>query len=538
MSISGNLEDVSGSDVMQFIHLGRRTGTLVLQQGKKRAMVGFYRGKLISARRDEQPLVGDLLVRRGVLDPERLQRAIRLQRDGAENRSLGQILLARGDVDAEALRDAVFDQIKQTINEIVQWDDGRFEFVVDDLRPVDDISLYPGDVLENSDLNTQMVLMEAARIFDERNRRGSVSVSPVGEAALLARPSTMRMPMSGSGTAVLEPLVATASALSAAPAELERVEGKAPFQLTGDRVATEIAEVRVVTLDEVFFARCREALRWLGAPVCRVEPQYAGAVAEDRAPVVLFDLRPADRRVSDLRAVCRACPEFPVVALVDEGFPLGEAYGAGAVAALPADPEAVTACVGNLLHNLLAARAKRPMSQVTDNEAMSRLRRVFGDLRSGLISATVALNLMHIISESVERAVLFLVRRNCLAALGAFGEAAGGRPLAELTRNLRIQLDDDSGLSLCVRTGEARSFSFDEVRLPAGFAKTLGRPRTGQSVIFPILGTQRVIAAIYADNGGSAEAIEDIEILELAAAQVGMAFENELLRHQLAESDS
>ena len=537
MSISGNLEDVSGSDVMQFIHLGRRTGTLVLKQGEKRAMVGFYRGQLISARRDAQPLVGDLLVRRGVLKPDRLEEAIRLQRERAEERSLGQILLARGDVSAEALRDAVFAQIKQTINEVVQWDDGRFEFVVDDLRPVDDISLYPGDVLEDSDLNTQMVLMEAARIFDERNRRGSTAGQPTGEPSLLSGSSAVRIPMNGVR-------VAAASAVSAAPVgvklpvELERVEDKAPFRLTGDRVATELAEVRVVTLDEVFFARCREALRWLGAPVRRVEPCQAGEVAEDRAPVILFDLRPANRRVSDLRSLCRSCSDFPVVALVDEGFPLGEAYGAGAVAALPADPEAVTACVGNLLHNLLAARAKQPMSQVTGNEAMSRLRRVFGDLRSGLISATVALNLMHIISESVERAVLFLVRRDSLAALGAFGEAADGRPLAELTRNLRIQLDDESGLSRCVKTGEARSFDFADVRLPVGFASTLGLPTSGQSVIFPILGTQRVIAAIYADNGSSGETIEDIEILELAAAQVGMAFENELLRHQIERAES
>ncbi len=535
MSISGNLEDVSGSDVMQFIHLGRRTGTLVMVQGEKRAMVGFYRGKLISARGDTQPLVGDMLVRRGVLDPERLRHAINLQNGHEEKRTLGAILLAQGDVDAEALREAVFDQIKQTINEIVQWHDGRFEFVVDDLRPVDDISLYPGDVLEDSDLNTQMVLMEAARIFDERNRRGSTTGSSREDSTRIASSPSVRLPHSGARTAVVEPAVAIAG--GAMTAQLERVAEKAPFPSTGDRLATQAAEVRVVTSDEVFFARCREALRWLGAHVCRVEPSVAGMASAERTPLILFDLRHVDRRVSDLRAVCRACSDIPVVALVDEGFPLGEAYGAGAVAALPADPDAVAACVGNLLHNLLNGRSARSAGRATGTEEMARLRRVFGDLRSGLISATVALNLMHIISESVERAVLFLVRRNSLAALGAFGETADGRPLAELTRNLRIQLDEESGLSQCVRSGEARSFAFDEVRLPAGFVRTLGEPLTGQSVIFPILGTQKVIAAIYADNGRSGEAIEDIEILELAAAQVGMAFENELLRHQIAEAD-
>ena len=50
------------------------------------------------------------------------------------------------------------------------WDTGTFEFAIDDLRPIDDIALYPSDVLPDADINTQMVLLEAARIFDERNR--------------------------------------------------------------------------------------------------------------------------------------------------------------------------------------------------------------------------------------------------------------------------------------------------------------------------------------------------------------------------------
>src|SRR4029079_14290689 len=41
---------------------------------------------------------------------------------------------------------------------------------IDDLRPIDDIALYPSDVIRDADINTQMVLLEAARIFDERNR--------------------------------------------------------------------------------------------------------------------------------------------------------------------------------------------------------------------------------------------------------------------------------------------------------------------------------------------------------------------------------
>jgi hypothetical protein len=170
MAISGNLEDVSVADVMQFIHLGRRTGTLMLRRDDDRGTIGFHRGKLVSAGSPGTPRLGTLLIREGVLGEEQVEEAVRVQDSEPERRTLGQILLSRELVAAEDLRRVIADQIEATISELVAWDRGTFEFVVDDLNPVDDIALYPGDVVPDADINTQMVLLEAARIFDERNR--------------------------------------------------------------------------------------------------------------------------------------------------------------------------------------------------------------------------------------------------------------------------------------------------------------------------------------------------------------------------------
>ncbi|MEO1367590.1 MAG: hypothetical protein AAFX50_10475, partial [Acidobacteriota bacterium] len=74
---------------------------------------------------------------------------------------------------------------------------------------------------------------------------------------------------------------------------------------------------------------------------------------------------------------------------------------------------------------------------------------------------------------------------------------------------------------------------FDQAQLPGDLAQLLGRPRNGQIVVFPVMGSERVISVVYTDNGSSNRAIEDIELLELATAQVGVAFENELLRRQM-----
>ncbi|HVR04594.1 MAG TPA: DUF4388 domain-containing protein, partial [Solirubrobacteraceae bacterium] len=100
MAISGSLKDVSVADVMQFIHLGRRTGTLLLTRGAQRAMIGFHGGRLVSAQAPRTPKLGDLLISSGLLDRAHLDQAIQTQSRERERRSLGQVLVSSGAIDA------------------------------------------------------------------------------------------------------------------------------------------------------------------------------------------------------------------------------------------------------------------------------------------------------------------------------------------------------------------------------------------------------------------------------------------------------
>ena len=155
------------------------------------------------------------------------------------------------------------------------------------------------------------------------------------------------------------------------------------------------------------------------------------------------------------------------------------------------------------------------------------------DLRSGLLSATVALNLMQVISESVERAIMFLVRQDKLVALGAFGFDKMDGSLTQLSHGVEVDLRHPNALVAAVNDGQARSLVFEDANLPEQLVRLIGRPRTGQVVIFPVLGSGAVNSVVYTDNGSLSREIGEIEILELAAAQVGVAFENEMLRRRM-----
>jgi hypothetical protein len=366
-----------------------------------------------------------------------------------------------------------------------------------------------------------MVLLEAARIFDERNRdRGE-------------REETYE-----DGDSTHPALLDTSPGVTLAAAESE--EDMAVRDIGAPAPAAERLQLQIVSVDRPFAELLAEALQHEVAGIELTTLQHAGAVDPgEPPPIVLVDLRRGGVSMDQASALRRARPGASIVALVDPGTSIARVYAAGVLAAVPAEVEAVVACVENVIESrrdLVRGGRMLPAVAGGDSKAgVARLRRVFGDLRSGLISATVALNLMHIISESVERAVLFLVKRDHLMALGAFGTDPNGRPLAERTRALKVPIEGDNALIRSLETGETLTLPYEDALLPENLEKMLGRPRTGQVVVFPVLGAQRVISVIYADNGDREQPIEDIEILELATAQVGMAFENELLRRQISQ---
>lgn len=510
MTISGSLKDVSAADVMQFIHLGHRSGVLRLEDGERRAVLRFHRGRLISARSPQMPRLGDLLVEGGRVTAEALRAAVEAQRQPHESRSLGQILIGSGAVEDEELRRLISLQISQAVSEVVAWDAGTFDFSADDADPPDDMGLQPNDLLPETELDSQLALLEGARLFDERDRQDGEALAP--------RPS------------------APPAEAAEEDFELHLGEEAAPRRPKPRAVNTAVApRLELVSQDHALGLELEVALVPEHVDMARVRLAQASEHGPNQAPpIVLIDLRGDGPSLEAVHAFHGRHPSTPLIALTGVDTPLAAVYGAGALAALPADElAAIVTCIRSVLASrralLQAASAPIPADPVL------RLRRLFGELRSGLISATVALHLMQVVSEAFERAVLLLVQRDELAILGAFGANPSGRPLAELLRGLRLPIEQPGAFGRALASGETQRCDFDAALLPAPFAARLGRPRTGQAVVFPVQGAQRAIALVYADNGQRDAPVTGIDLLELAAAQVGIAFENELLRRQVGE---
>ena len=507
MSLSGNIQDVSVADTVQFIHLGRRTGTLTLASGEAKGGIGFHQGRIVTAWASGAKRLGELLLEAGALDQPQLDEALLRQETEHPRRSLGQVLVATGMVDADVVYQTVEQQIERIVHDLVTWTEGTFEFALDDVQPIDDIALVPGDVVRHLNLDTQMVLLDAMRIFDERNRLARGEGTPVDpiEAAV-----ALSAELAEGGPAAPTP----ARGISVLAAEVRtRLQIVSAERQLADEMAQALPEITVVRVN----------LREAGIPPPGEPP-----------PLVLLDMRKGAVALDEISTLRRTRPRASILVLADSGLRAQEIYDAGAMAILSGELPLMASCLRSVARNRFdlmtgASRADRV------NANFAKLRRIVGDLRSGLISTTISLSLMNILSESVERAVLFLVRKDGLSAMGAFGNSRGGQPLAQLSRGLIIELGSRNALTEALADGRVRAIPFEQARLPAGVAGLLGRPRSGECAVFPVMGGQRVIAVVYADNGHSNRAIEELDILELAAAQAGLAFENELLRRQATQ---
>jgi len=159
MALEGSLKEFGLADILQLIHLQHKTGVLTLEGRMDTVRLMFYEGNIVSAetkRKAESKRFGKLLLKKGLLKEEDIQKALEEQQTTGEK--IGRILIKKGLIEKEQLQDILTTQITEIVIQLFSWKDGTYEFspqgvAVDKELPVT--------------LDTQHVLMEGLRIVDE-----------------------------------------------------------------------------------------------------------------------------------------------------------------------------------------------------------------------------------------------------------------------------------------------------------------------------------------------------------------------------------
>jgi uncharacterized protein DUF4388 len=224
MSFTGELEHLPIVDVIQLINSSRKSGLLTVRGRKGESRLVFKDGYIVSASHlNNSVRIGQLLVDMGMLTNGQLEQGLRKQQvDGEARKPLAITLIEMELLKEKDAYKALQQLIEMTLVEILTWKTGKFT-LEHHVEVIDcEFRYYPEKMNNEVNLNTQIILMDALRVFDEKKRDGLIvdePEEPEAEAAITEELISVddlglseidhistRLPQAFSGAAEFDPL--------------------------------------------------------------------------------------------------------------------------------------------------------------------------------------------------------------------------------------------------------------------------------------------------------------------------------------------
>ena len=165
MALKGNLKDFSTTQLLNLIHLARKTGALSIQVQPGASRLFFKEGKLVhvtTSGRDGH--LASVLARAGKLTEEQA-RVIRTRAEKQTDKELGMLLISAGYITQQEIVTAIRAETLEAVYGLFTWSDGLFHFEPNQL-PADGTISVAVD-LENLILEGSRRVKEWERLQDE-----------------------------------------------------------------------------------------------------------------------------------------------------------------------------------------------------------------------------------------------------------------------------------------------------------------------------------------------------------------------------------
>ncbi|HEY3054237.1 MAG TPA: DUF4388 domain-containing protein, partial [Thermoanaerobaculia bacterium] len=157
MGVSGNLNSMLPGDLLQWLSLGQKSGTLVVTNKEVEKKIFFRSGRVISsASNDPREYLGQFLMSHGYLNEEELRKAMEVQQQSGI--LLGKILVMIGLINEEDLTRLMRLKAEEEIYDVFLWQEGEFHFIDNELPQMEMVPLK---------VDVTGIIMEGTRRVDE-----------------------------------------------------------------------------------------------------------------------------------------------------------------------------------------------------------------------------------------------------------------------------------------------------------------------------------------------------------------------------------
>lgn len=578
MSLVGSLEDLGLGDILQIIHLSRKSGTLWIRSTQGEGQIVFSAGLICGAFTKDGPAeLRDLLLANDALPPEAVDASFEDAR--SRGRALSAVLVERSLMTADAIEELRRGHVEACVIRMFTWMTGEFSF---EIREHSDDS--GEDLFVAGGMNPQFLALEGTRLHDEAKHGAEPEVDDelLGEDGIaFGHEAEDEADDASRDEAPLlvaeevdddEPILAAPIAEPATdpgPAEpAPPVAAAAPARAPAESAPrTVTSPTAVVAIDHDL-----ASLEWLKAALAPAHPrvhifqrsdqgiarirQY---LARGDTPLVVLSAEaPADpvsgaRDAAEIiRRLKLQAPRMPVFLVIRAGDPALE-VGSDGTLVKPnptqlADPrcagdrQQLAMALGDSLREQLT-RGSAPNASTAPRrdggmspEQLARLRAASARLRDPGSKGDVLSLALRFAGESFARVAIFMVRDEQAIGIAQLGLPKAGGP-------------GDAGISeVVVPHREPAWFrrvldGRNAVRGAPGdegdqrLAVLLGNTIPTEAYVAPIESSDRVIALLYADNLPGGEPLGDTAALEVLLHEAGMALDRAVLERALAEAE-
>lgn len=549
MSLVGNLEDLGLGDILQIVSLSRKSGVLALHSRGREGQIVFRQGQVVRVSSSSlREHLGDVLMRRGLIDLDTLRRALVIQKSRKTAVLLGTILAESFSIPKDAIEEVVKAQIQQMVTSFFGWTEGSFSFELGD--PEDQLSTHfnPLQFMLEHGLNPQWLAMEGSRLYDERVHRGESfddhetetaqsHPAPLDDSETLAGPasSAVGLPLllvddDAVTRAVLQQRLQT-QGFSV------QIAGNAEEFFTRFFAMSQQGEVPLVLLDLVMPRSDGSGvlggltiLRRLRSTQPDVEvlvmSDYPSADATaDLRQLGIFQVLTKPRKSEFANGHGGPALEPLVQAVVDRV----------AQSARSSHASAGTVNLGaELLHEMGEGRGKGGSVLVQETQGLTQLKGMLQELNSPSLGGGIVLLVLRYASEFLNRGVVFWVQDDgALIGLGQFGLGTEGGNADARIRALKILPSAGSLLSQALTALAPIKGPLTDAAADVDLKERLGGGQSVEVFLGPLVSEGKVVALVYGDNLAANKPLGNTEPLEIFLSQAGVAMEKALLERRL-----
>ncbi len=588
MAFTGDLEYLNIVDIIQLIHTTRQSGIFSVQGNNGVSSIVFSAGYIVCANHiDNSVRIGTVLVKTGAATVDDLKQALGVMKNAGKNRMpLLATLVQMGRLKREDALRGLKKLVVLTIAELMSWTKGSFTFDTDAI-------VFSAEGEQALRVDSQMVLMDALRVTDERERDRREGKEVPSFVALY--PDVI--PGEGAGETPGERTTVTADDLGLA--DLDRLEKKIPQPVSEMEIfdPIEIHRRKIKELLPGFSSDEQEAfVSFLMTSVDRKEPGAAAKQASRaivmfsndtlishsvmslcndegvlvfatddeqeldrivslcllsaRMPVVVFDnpLKSeggfSPEKIAGLRNEVRkkysAVPMLQFASPQDSDFIL-QSYRDGVRAVFPKPSKEVRreTYIQDTIQFLDSFKSYVTGVQTGHDDADiygKKLKDGIASLSTITVPSDAALVVLTAVSEMFERAVTLVVRTSELIgekAIGVSSEKSMGPTPAS---RLKVPLSKPSVFRDAVEKGQVYYGENSDETLRAFFAQ-IGWPASPAIVLLPLMSDRKVVAVVYGDFGQKEASPVRLDMLEILSLQAGIVLEYAIFRRQVTKAD-